>query len=56
MLANPKKMLLLKCLTQYARKFGKLSNSHRTGKVFTLIPRAMTNNVQTTTQYDHFTC
>ena len=39
MLANPKKMLLLKCFTQYARKFGKLSNSHMTGKVFTLIPK-----------------
>ena len=24
--------MLLKCCTQYARKFGKLSNGHRTGK------------------------
>ena len=27
------KMILLKCYTQYASKFGKLSSSHRTGKV-----------------------
>ena len=27
------KMLLLKCCTQYARQFGKLSSDHRTGKV-----------------------
>ena len=27
------KFLLLKCCTQYARKFGKLSSGHRTGKV-----------------------
>ena len=26
------KMMLLKCCTQYARKFGKLSSGHRTGK------------------------
>ena len=26
------KMMLLKCCTQYASKFGKLSNGHRTGK------------------------
>ena len=25
-------MMLLKCSTQYASKFGKLSNGHRTGK------------------------
>ena len=26
-------MMLLKCCTQYARQFGKLSSNHRTGKV-----------------------
>ena len=34
------KMMLLKCCTQYASKFGKLSGGHRTGKsVFILIPK-----------------
>ena len=28
------KMILWKCCTQYANKFGKLSSGHRTGKVF----------------------
>ena len=34
-------MMLWKCCTQYASKFGKLSSSHRTGKrsVFTPIPK-----------------
>ena len=27
------KMILLKCCTQYASKFGKLGSGHRTGKV-----------------------
>ena len=33
--------MLWKCYTQYARKFGKLSSGHRTGKrsVFILIPK-----------------
>ena len=32
--------MLLKCCTQYANKFGKLSSGHRTGKgVFTPIPK-----------------
>ena len=31
--------MLWKCYTQYASKFGKLSNGHRTGKVFILIPK-----------------
>ena len=33
--------MLLKCCTQYASKFGKLSSGHRTGKrsVFILIPK-----------------
>ena len=35
------KMMLWKCCTQYASKFGKLSSGHRTGKrsVFILIPK-----------------
>ena len=37
---KPQKMLLLKCYTQYASKFGKLSSDHRTGKcVFLPIPK-----------------
>ena len=31
--------MLWKCCTQYASKFGKLSNGHRTGKVFIPIPK-----------------
>ena len=45
--------MLLKCCTQYVRKFGKLSSSHGTGKVqFPLQSpkREMTENVQTTIQ------
>ena len=40
-------------LTQYASKFGKLSNGHRTGKgqfSFQSQRKAMPKNVQTTTQ------
>ena len=47
------KMMLLKCCTQYASKFGKLSSGHRTGKgqfSFQSQRRAMPKNVQTTTQ------
>ena len=29
---KPRKMMLIKCCTQYANKFGKLSRGHRTGK------------------------
>ena len=33
-------MMLWKCYTQYASKFGKLSSGHKTGKgVFILIPK-----------------
>ena len=45
--------MLWKCCTQYASKFGKLSSGHRTGKgqfSFQSQRRAMTKNVQTTTQ------
>jgi len=48
------KMMLLKYYTQYARKFGKLSSGHRTGKgqfLFQYQRRAMPKNVQTTTQF-----
>ena len=46
-------MMLLKCFTQYASKFAKLSNGHRTIKAefsFQSQRRAMTKNVQTTIQ------
>ena len=33
------KMMLWKCCTQYAIKFGKLSSGHETGKVFIPIPK-----------------
>ena len=48
-----KGMMLLKCCTQYANKFGKLSSGHRTGKgqfSFQSQRKAMANNAQTTTQ------
>ena len=47
------KMMLWKCCTQYASKFGKLSSGHRTGKgQFSAQSRikAMPKNAQTTTQ------
>ena len=47
------KMMLSKCCTQYATKFGKLSSGHRTGKgqfSFQSQRKAMPKNVQTTTQ------
>ena len=45
--------MLLKCCTQYSRKFGKLFSGHRTGKdhfSFQSQRRAMPNNVQPTVQ------
>ena len=56
-LFNFQKMVLLKCYTQYASKFGKLSRGHRTGKgQFSFQPqrRAMPKNVQTTIQLSSF--
>ena len=47
------KMMLWKCCTQYASKFGKLSSGHRTEKgqfSFQSQRKAMLKNVQTTTQ------
>ena len=45
------KMMLWKCCTQYASKFGKLSSGHRTGKgqfSFQSQRKAMPENAQTT--------
>ena len=47
------KMMLCKCCTQYATKFGKLSSGHRTGKgqfSFQSQRKAMPKNAQTTPQ------
>ena len=47
------KMMLWKCCTQYASKFGKLSSGHRTGKgqfSFQSQRKAVAKNVQTTAQ------
>ena len=49
--------MLLRCSTQYASKFGKLSSGHRTGKgqfSFQSQRRAMPKNVQTTVQLCSF--
>ena len=46
-------MMLWKCYTQYASKFGKLSSGHRTGKgqfSFQSQRKAMPKNVQSTAQ------
>ena len=46
-------MMLCKCCTQYASKFGKLSSSHRTEKdqfSFQSQRKAMPKNAQTTAQ------
>ena len=43
----------VKCCTQYASKFGKLSSGHRTGKgqfSFQSLRQAIPKNVQTTSQ------
>jgi len=48
------KMMLWKCCTQYASKFGKLSSGHRTGKSqfsFQSQRMAMPKNAQTTAQF-----
>ena len=47
------KMMLWKCCTEYASKFGKLSSGHRTGKgqfSFQSQRKAMSKNAQTTPQ------
>ena len=46
-------MILLNCCTQYASKFGKFTNGHRTGKSqfsFQSQRKAISKNVQTTVQ------
>ena len=53
------KMMLSKCCTQYASKFGKLNNGHRTGKdLFSFQPqrKAMSKDVQTTAQLHSKEC
>ena len=52
-IAKSWKMMLWKCCTQYASKFGKLSSGHRTGKgqfSFQSQKKAMSKNAQTTAQ------
>ena len=52
-----RKMMLWKCCTQYANKFGKLSRGHRTGKSqfsFQSQRRAMPKDVHTTVQLHSF--
>ena len=49
--SEKKKMMLPKCCTQYASKFGKLSSGHRTGKSlfsFQFLSKAIPKNAQTT--------
>ena len=49
------KVMLWKCCTQYASKFGKLSSGHRTGKgqfSFQSQRKAMPKNAETTAQLD----
>ena len=52
-------MMLLKCLTNYAGKFGKLANFHKTGKgqfSFQSQRRVMTKNIRPLYNCAHFTC
>ena len=53
------KMMLLKCCTQYASKFGKLSSGHRTGKgqfSFQSQRKAMQRKFKLPDNCAHFTC
>ena len=43
--------MLLKCCTQYANKFGKLSNCHRTGKKSVFIPVSKKGNAKECSNY-----
>ena len=45
------KMLLLKCCTQYASKFGKLSSGHRTGERSLFIPVPKKGNAKELSNY-----
>ena len=52
-------MMLLKCCTQYASKFGKFSSGHRTGKgqfSFKSQRTAMPKMFKLPYSYTHFTC
>ena len=44
-------MVLLKCCTQYASKFGKHSNGHRTGKMSVFIPIPNKGNAKECSNY-----
>ena len=45
------KMMLCKCCTQYASKFGKLSSGHRTGKTSVFIPIPKKGNAKECSNY-----
>ena len=45
------RVMLLKCCTQYANKFGKLSNCHRTGKKSVFIPVSKKGNAKECSNY-----
>ena len=45
------KVMLLKCCTQYASKFGKLSSGHRTGKRSVFIPIPKKGNAKECSNY-----
>jgi len=45
------KMMLLRCCTQYALKFGKLSSGHRTGKRSVFIPIPKKDNAKECSNY-----
>ena len=45
------KMMLWKCCTQYASKFGKLSSGHRTGKMSVFIPIPKKDNAKESSNY-----
>ena len=44
-------MMLLKCCTQYASKFGKLNNGHRTGQRSVFIPIPKKGNAKECSNY-----
>ena len=43
--------MLLRCCTQYASKFGKLSSGHRTGKMSVFIPIPKNGNAKECSNY-----
>ena len=45
------KMMLWKCCTQYASKYGKLSSGHRTGKALIFIPIPKKGNAKECSNY-----